>query len=67
MLRDFLVDEYIGGPSGLSSPNVDGVFLDDGRGSRPTEVEAHSVQDMGLSDTQVADIRSNWSATCARL
>ena len=33
MLREFLVDEYVGGTAGLSSPDIDGVFLDDGWGS----------------------------------
>ena len=41
-----------------------GVFLDDGWGTSPSEIESHSVADMGLSATQVADIRSNWSETC---
>lgn len=30
----------------------------------PSEVESHAVADMGLSAARVADIRSNWSATC---
>ena len=33
MLRDFLVNTYVGGASGLANPNIDGVFLDDGWGS----------------------------------
>ena len=64
MLRDFLVNQYVGGASGLGSPDINGLFLDDGWGSGPSEVESHSVADMGLSAAQVADIRSNWSATC---
>eukprot|EP01045_Picozoa_sp_COSAG04_P008683 COSAG04_NODE_486_length_13532_cov_5.975359_10_plen_218_part_00 len=84
MLRDFLVNTYVGGAGGLANPNIDGVFLDDGWGKRPrylcilpkmsanslragsgpSEVESHSVADMGLSPAQVADIRSNWSETC---
>ena len=65
MLRDFLVNTYVGGASGLANPNIDGVFLDDGWGSGPSEIESHSVSDMGLSPAQVADIRSNWSETCS--
>ena len=65
MLRDFLVNTYVGGASGLANPNIDGVFLDDGWGSGPSEIESHSIADMGLSPAQVADIRSNWSETCS--
>ena len=64
MLRDFLVNEYVGGEAGLANPNIDGVFLDDGWGNGPSEVESHSVADMGLSPAQVAMIRGNWSVTC---
>ena len=32
-LREFLVDEYVGGAAGLASPDIDGVFLDDGWGA----------------------------------
>lgn len=63
-LRKFLVDEYIGGKAGLGDPNIDGVFLDDGWGAGPSEIESHSVADMGLLPSQVADIDGNWSATC---
>ena len=56
---------YIGGEAGLGSPYIDGVFLDDGWGAGPSEVESHSVADMGLSKEQVAHIAGNWSQTCA--
>jgi hypothetical protein len=64
MLRDYLVNEYVGGASGLGSPDINGVFLDDGWGKGPSEIEGHSVADMGLSTAQVAAIRGNWSMTC---
>jgi hypothetical protein len=54
-----------GRAAGLGSPNIDGLFLDDGWGSSgPSEVESHSVADMGLSPSQLRDIRGNWSETC---
>lgn len=54
---------YIAGAAGLGSPYVDGVFIDDGWGDGPSEIEPHSVLDMGLSTADVASIRGNWSQT----
>jgi hypothetical protein len=57
------VDTCDGRAAGLGSPNIDGLFLDDGWGSGgPSEVESHSVADMGLSPSQLRDIRGNWTA-----
>jgi hypothetical protein len=39
------------------------VFIDDGWGDGPSEIEPHSVLDMGLSTADVASIRGNWSRT----
>ena len=65
MLRAWLVNEYVGGAAGLGSPDIDGLFLDDGWGSGgPSEVDSHSVADMGLTSAQLIDIRNQWSETC---
>lgn len=75
-LTDWIIKSHIGGPNGLDNPAISGFFVDDfwcsdivnGTGScgdpvqGPTEVEAHSQVDMGLSDQDVADITNAWLA-----
>ena len=71
MLREFLMEEYIGGPTGVDHPAIDGIFFDDGwQGPRgPTEIGhgpqggARALVDMGLSAADAAEITEAWSAT----
>ena len=35
MLRNFLIDEFVLGPTGVANENIDGVFLDDGWTDKP--------------------------------
>lgn len=61
-LTKWLVEDYIAGAStGLANPNIDGFFLDDrwGKGG-PTEIVRSSIQDMGLSPSEVDDIMVGW-------
>ena len=44
--------------TGLANPNIDGFFIDDGWGSRPSEEDPDSVRDMGLDPVEVAKIRA---------
>ena len=77
MLRDFLVNEYIGGPAYLGSPAISGLFIDDFwcsalvNGSKacadpvqgPSEINRYSQLDMGLSDADIAAITQGWLET----
>lgn len=77
MLRDWILSEVIGGPNGMGNPVVSGYFIDDfwcsniinGTGAcndpvqGPTEIDAHSQADMGLSDQDIADITTGWLET----
>lgn len=77
MLRDWLIAEVILGPNGMGGPYMDGFFIDDFWCSSklngthactdpvqgPTEVDAHSQEDMGLSDDDVYDITLGWLTT----
>ena len=51
--------------TGLANPNIDGFFIDDGWGSRPSEEDPDSVRDMGLDPVEVAKIRAGWAANMA--
>ena len=76
MLTDFIVNEILLGPLGMGSGVISGFFLDDfwcanlvnGTGActdpvqGPTEIDAHSQADMGLTDADVADITRGWLA-----
>jgi hypothetical protein len=57
-LLDWLREEYLGGPLGLASPNVDFFFLDDSwkDPSGPTEVGPDAIAKMGLSKADVTTL-----------
>jgi len=75
-LADWVIENHVFGALGLGSELVDGLFIDDfwcsnlvnGSGActdpvqGPTEIDAHSQADMGLSDGDVADITRGWLA-----
>ena len=61
-MQDWLVETYIGGPEGIGSPSIDGIFIDDSWGSGPSEVDPGCVHDTGLSLPDVADMRASWAA-----
>ena len=81
-LREFLLREFVGGPRGLGSPAVDGMYFDDGWTNTscstkstcscssvggPTEVEGHCMDDMGLDQPQVTRITEEWQQTVRAL
>jgi hypothetical protein len=46
---EWWLHEHMGGATGLGHPDVDGLILDDfWRGGRPSEIDSHSLEDMGL-------------------
>ena len=62
----YLGHGYMGGA--LEHPSVDGLILDDfWSGGRPSEIDAHSIEDMGLTPADVAQIQGQYEATLARL
>ena len=74
MLRQWIVDEVIGGPTGVDSPAVAGVNIDDywafegqpGAGANgPSEEDSHAVQDCGLSSSDVHAMHDGWQKTVA--
>ena len=72
----WIIANHIGGPNGLDNAAISGYFIDDfwcsnivnGTGAcgdpvqGPTEIDAHSQADMGLSDQDIADITNGWLA-----
>eukprot|EP00039_Didymoeca_costata_P025595 m.13903 g.13903 ORF g.13903 m.13903 type:complete len:431 (-) comp4952_c0_seq1:200-1492(-) len=76
-VRQWILQEFIGGVNGLGNPNVDGFLLDDawipdhGKNDSipggPTEYEKHAVQDMGLSQQDVYDLFVGWNQTRAEI
>ena len=75
MLREFLVNEFIMGKTGVGHPDIDGLFIDDywcsnqlnGSCHDPvqgaSEINKYQQVDMGLSDTDITDITKGWLQT----
>lgn len=64
MLRDFLINTYIGGDTGLGSPYVDGFLFDDHWDvTGPSEEETHCLDDIGLTKSDVIHIKYEWNKT----
>lgn len=65
---DWWLREHMGGDSALGHPDVDGLILDDyWQGGRPSEIDAHSLEDMGLTAAQVAAQQAGYTAAMSRL
>eukprot|EP01043_Picozoa_sp_COSAG02_P063207 COSAG02_NODE_8900_length_2405_cov_1.730269_1_plen_201_part_10 len=64
-LLDWLLNDYIGGPLGLGSSNVDFVFLDDewDDPTGPSEVGPDSLAKMGLSKADVTELTAAYWKT----
>ena len=72
-LTKWLIEDYIGGPSGTGSPHVDGVFIDDfwcagpnchDPTEGPTEMNPNSRADMGLSESDMVAITKGARKRC---
>jgi hypothetical protein len=62
-LGQWFINDYLFDPTGGANPLVSGFFFDDlWTTSGPTEYESHSVQDMGLSSSELQDLtNAYWS------
>lgn len=82
MLRDFLIDDFVLGPTGLGSGVIDGVSLDDNWSDKPSvgsnacdgspiggpsEVESHCVEDMGLKQQDTTELTASFRQTISEL
>eukprot|EP01048_Picozoa_sp_COSAG05_P001752 COSAG05_NODE_61_length_23137_cov_22.080693_3_plen_94_part_00 len=74
MLLDWLISEYYVGPTSVGNPLISGLFIDDywcdatgpcplrsgRRALGPAETEAHVVQDLGMTDTEINTMAAKW-------
>ena len=65
-LREWLINEYVGGSTGVDNTAIHGLFMDNGwPADKPAEVQADAVTDMGLTPSDVAAISRGWQKTQA--
>ena len=65
-LREWLINEYVGGSTGVDNTAIHGLFMDNGwPADKPAEVQADAVIDMGLTPSDVAAISRGWQKTQA--
>ena len=69
--NDSLVEWYLkthmGGPTALGHPDVDGLILDDYWSSSPSEIDSHSIEDMGLSPAEAGAVHSAYTVALSKL
>ncbi len=60
---EWFISDYFFGPTGAGNPQISGFYIDDyWTMSGPSEMDSHAVEDMGISQTTLAEIVSafNW-------
>ena len=68
MLREWFVNEFIGGENGLGNPAVAGFYLDDNwSNDSPTEMDPLLTQDCGLSKEEAAKVQQGWQENAAAM
>ena len=69
--NDSLVEWYLkthmGGPTALGHPDVDGLILDDYWSGGPSEIDSHSLLDMGLSPAEAGAVRNAYGVALNKL
>lgn len=64
--RDFYLNEYMFGPTGLGHPGISGFYVDDDwSNGRPSEMDGNAVADMGLSPADVQAITDGYTNVTA--
>jgi hypothetical protein len=82
-LREWLIDEYVMGPTGVGNPAVHGVYLDDRFVNSswsgdapdcaaspiggPSEVNAGCIADIGLTQAETTALADGWQTTMLQL
>ena len=66
-LVDWWLHEHMGGATALAHPDVDGLILDDQWGRGPSEIESHSVDDMGLTSNDTKNMHKAYETAMGRL
>jgi len=66
MLRQWFIDEFIGGEDGIDSPFIDGFFFDDNWGrTGASEMDLHNIEDTGLTPTEQKNMQDAWRVNTA--
>jgi hypothetical protein len=66
-LREWYVEEYMFGSTGLGNSFISGLYVDDDWShGYPSEMESHAVEDMGLSPADVAAITAGYENVTAQ-
>ena len=65
-LRRWLVEVHATGPHSVEHPDIFGLYIDDqwrGSPTLPTEISNQSIEDVGLTLEQRAEMKGNWTLT----
>ena len=65
-LRRWLVEVHATGPHSVEHPDIFGLYIDDqwrGSPTLPTEISNQSIEDVGLTPEQRAEMKGNWTLT----
>ena len=66
-LVEWFLHTHMGGPTALGHEDVDGLILDDLWGAGPSEIDSHSIEDMGLSAAEAQAVRAAYETTLHKL
>eukprot|EP00040_Diaphanoeca_grandis_P026411 m.147864 g.147864 ORF g.147864 m.147864 type:complete len:587 (+) comp30565_c0_seq1:106-1866(+) len=64
---DWWLLEHMGGETALDHPDVDGVITDDYWNGPPSEIDSHSLEDMGFTESDTKAINADYNTAMARL
>ena len=66
MIKQWFVEEFIGGENGIDSPHIDGFFFDDNWGRQgASEMDIHNLEDTGLTPAEHEDMHAAWQVNTA--
>jgi hypothetical protein len=64
---EWYLKTHMGGPTALGHPDVDGLILDDYWSSSPSEIDSHSIEDMGLSAAEARALHDAYGVALSKL